>query len=124
MFYARYLRGALSTHVSRNKVRLLFGARQTGKTQLLRHLLAGESSHFFDLQETSERRRFEADPAVFGREVRALPRSTRNVVVDEIQKVPALLDEVQGLYDRSPSRWQFCRTFRVALCSNTGSPRS
>jgi predicted AAA+ superfamily ATPase len=110
MFYDRYLETALSGRLSRNKVRLLFGARQTGKTALLRHLLAGERTYFVDLQATADRRRYEADPAAFGREVRALPRSVRTVVVDEIQKVPALLDEIQYLYDRAPSRWQFYLT--------------
>jgi predicted AAA+ superfamily ATPase len=110
MYHRRFLERALSGPTSRHKVRLLFGARQTGKTQLLRHLLSGPGARFFDLQSAGERRRFEADPAAFSREVRALPRSVRVVVVDEIQKVPALLDEVQGLYDGSPKRWQFYLT--------------
>jgi predicted AAA+ superfamily ATPase len=110
MYHRRFLERALSGPVSRHKVRLLFGARQTGKTQLLRHLLAGPGTRFFDLQSAAERRRFEADPGAFTREVQAVPRSVRAVVVDEIQKVPALLDEVQGLYDTSPRRWQFYLT--------------
>lgn len=110
MYRRRFLEQALSGPVSRQKVRLLFGARQTGKTELLRHLLAGSGARFFDLQSSAERRRFEADPGAFAREVRALPGSVRVVVVDEIQKVPALLDEVQGLYDTSPRRWQFYLT--------------
>ena len=105
MYHGRYLERALSGPLSRHKVRLLFGARQTGKTLLLRHLLAGSEVRFFDLQNSSERRRFEADPGVFTREVRALPGLVRVIVVDEIQKVPALLDEVQGLYDAAPKRW-------------------
>ena len=107
MYCRRLLERALSGPVSRHKVRLLFGARQTGKTQLLRHLLAGPQTRFYDLQASAERRRFETDPGAFAREVRALPRSVGVIVVDEVQKVPALLDEVQGLYDASPRRWQF-----------------
>jgi predicted AAA+ superfamily ATPase len=110
MFYGRYLQEGLTGRVSRNKVRLLFGARQTGKTALLRRLLSESDTRFFNLQESQQRRQFEVEPAAFGREVRALPRSIRNVVVDEIQKVPALLDEVQALYDSSPARWQFFLT--------------
>jgi predicted AAA+ superfamily ATPase len=115
MYHRRFLERGLSGPLSRHKVRLLFGARQTGKTQLLRHLLGGSGTRFFDLQSAAERRRFETDPAAFTREVRALPlralpRSVRVVVVDEIQKVPALLDEVQGLYDSSPRGWQFYLT--------------
>lgn len=110
MYNQRHLEQVLSGPLSRHKVRLLFGARQTGKTQLLRHLLAGPSTHLFDLQDSAERRRFEADPAAFGREVRALPAAIRTVAVDEIQKVPALLDEVQALFDSAPRRWQFYLT--------------
>lgn len=62
MFYARYLEDMLSGGLSHNKVRLLFGARQTGKTSLLRHLLAGERTHVVNLQDAADRRRYEADP--------------------------------------------------------------
>ena len=110
MYHRRHLEQVLSAPVSRHKVRLLFGARQTGKTQLLKHLLDGPRTRFFDLQDSAERRRFEADPASFSREVRALPAAIRTVAVDEIQKVPALLDEVQALFDSSPRRWQFYLT--------------
>ncbi len=112
MYHSRFLERVLSGPVSRHKVRLLFGARQTGKTQLLRHLLARQQeTRFFDLQASDERRRFEADPGAFAREVRGAPcHAIRSVVVDEIQKVPALLDEVQSLYDRAPRRFQFYLT--------------
>ena len=121
MYYRRYLEDRLTGPVSRNKVRLLFGARQTGKTWLLRRLLAGEDTRAFDLQDTVARRRFEADPAAFSREVRALPRSVTSVVLDEIQKVPALLDEVQRLYDAAPSRWQFYLTGSSARRLRSGT---
>ncbi|MBM4335531.1 MAG: ATP-binding protein [Deltaproteobacteria bacterium] len=110
MFHRRWIEAALRGRVSASKVRILLGARQTGKTALLAKLLAGPGTHVVNLQDTGLRRRFEADPAAFAREVRALPRGARNVLVDEIQKVPALLDEVQALYDASPSRWQFFLT--------------
>ncbi len=110
MFHGRFLEIALSASTSRNKIRLLFGARQTGKTALLHHVLGGQRSHFVDLQSAADRRRFEADPGAFSREIQGLPRSVRAVVVDEIQKVPALLDELQGLYDSAPARWQFYAT--------------
>lgn len=110
MFYRRTLRGVLVSPVSRNKVRLLFGARQTGKTELLRRIVDPEHTLSFDLGRTAERRRFESDPARFGREVRALPRRIKNIVVDEIQKVPELLDEIQNLYDERKSRFQIFLT--------------
>lgn len=54
--------------------------------------------------------RIARDPSSFAREVRALPPSVRHVLVDEIQKVPALLDEVQALHDAAPGRWEFFLT--------------
>lgn len=110
MFYRRFLARSLSSRVSRNKVRLLFGARQTGKTELLRRIVPPETSVFFDLGASGQRRRFETDPARFGREARALPGRIRNIVVDEIQKVPALLDEVQNLFDERKDRFQIYLT--------------
>ncbi len=110
MFFRRSLLTALESVVSRGKVRLLFGARQTGKTLLLRHLLADQDPEIFDLQDASLRRRFEAEPARFGREVRALPRAKRAILVDEIQKVPALLDEIQALYDADRGAREFYLT--------------
>jgi predicted AAA+ superfamily ATPase len=110
MFFHRTLLGPLASGVSRAKVRLLFGARQTGKTQLLRHLLEGSETAVFDLQDSGLRRRFEEDPARFGREVRALPKEKRVVLVDEVQKVPALLDEVQHLHDSDPRGREFFLT--------------
>jgi predicted AAA+ superfamily ATPase len=111
MFFRRTLLTPLLSSASRNKVCLLFGARQTGKTALLRYVLKqSEGARLFDLQDSTLRRQLESDPARFSREIRALPKSTRTVVVDEIQKVPALLEEVQALHDQSPSRVRFYLT--------------
>ncbi len=122
MFFLRTLVGSLLSPIARGKVCLLFGARQTGKTALLRHILKqSEPAQHYDLQDSALRRQFEADPARFGREVRALPKRQRVVVVDEIQKVPALLEEVQSLHDSQPARWQFYLTGSSARRLRSGS---
>jgi len=124
MFFLRFAFGPLSSRVSRNKVRLVFGARQTGKTELLRRILPAETTFYLDLGVTSTRRRYETDPSAFGREARALPRRTRNILVDEIQKVPALLDEVQNLYDEAKTRFQIFLTGAVRHGGCGGSQRT
>jgi predicted AAA+ superfamily ATPase len=91
--YRRAIEDRLRSVDAAGKVRLIFGARQTGKTVPLRRLLPASSSQVFDLADSTLRRRLEADPAAFRREVQALPRSISHVAVDEIQKVPALLLE-------------------------------
>jgi len=53
---------------------------------------------------------YETDPGSLGRQLAALDRRVRTVVIDEIQKVPSLLDEIQAIYDAAPRRWQFVLT--------------
>ncbi len=110
MYRPRVLETRLLGSVSRNKVRFLFGARQTGKSSLLRHALPRERTRVYDLADASLRLRFEADPAALSREIRALPKAIENVVLDEIQKVPALLDEIQTLHDAAPRARQYFLT--------------
>lgn len=108
MYYPRLLSDHLEAPASRGKIRLLSGPRQTGKTVLIENGLRG--SHRIDLGAPSVRRAYEADPGRLARELAALPRTTRSVILDEIQKVPALLDEIQSLYDRDRRRFEFFLT--------------
>jgi ABC-type multidrug transport system fused ATPase/permease subunit len=62
-------------------VKLIFGARQTGKTVLLQRVLPEASSVIFNLLDSGLRRRFEAEPAAFRREVEALDPGIPHVVV-------------------------------------------
>lgn len=76
----------------------LWGPRQTGKSTLLRTLFP--SAPTYDLLSAREFRRLSADPGVFFEECAALPDKRQPVIVDEIQKLPALLDEVHSLISR------------------------
>ncbi len=69
----------------------LFGARGVGKSTWARETLAG--AHRFDLLDEGLFQSFLADPALFGAELRTLERD-RWVVVDEVQRIPGLLNEV------------------------------
>ncbi len=109
-YYQRLLHAKLSSKRSWNKVRIIFGPRQVGKTMLLKNILSEKDSIFYNLQDSVLRRRLERDPSIFTRELSALPSNITNVFVDEIQKVPSLLDEVQFLYDNDKTRFQFYLT--------------
>ena len=82
---------------------LLLGPRQTGKTTLMDRQQADYS---VTLMNSAERHRYERNPSLLPGEIEALPKSKfpeRHiplVTLDEIQKVPDLLDEVQVLCDR------------------------
>lgn len=72
----------------------LWGARQTGKSTLLRQLFP--EALWFDLLKSDIYRRYQKEPLQF-REV-ILANSVSNIViVDEIQKIPELLDEIHWL---------------------------
>lgn len=72
----------------------LFGARQVGKSTLLKERFP--HAIYYDLLKSNVRRRLKRNPETF-REALALKPAGTLVVVDEIQKVPDLLDEVHWL---------------------------
>lgn len=106
--YPRWIEQALEGAAARRKVRLLFGARQTGKSTLLKRLAPADAL-LLNLQDRRERLRFERQPDELVRLLRA-ERRGRVVVIDEIQKVPALLEEIQIVHDQAPGRFEFLLT--------------
>jgi predicted AAA+ superfamily ATPase len=69
----------------------LLGPRGTGKTTWVRQVLP--RAKVFDLLDESLYQSYLADPALFSRELNAIRRGSW-VVVDEVQRLPALLNEV------------------------------
>lgn len=72
----------------------LWGARQTGKSTLLRQLFP--DALWFDLLKSDIYRRYQKEPLQF-REVILAHTVSNVVIVDEIQKIPELLDEIHWL---------------------------
>jgi predicted AAA+ superfamily ATPase len=118
--HPRLLEDILQDKTSQDKVRLMFGARQTGKSTLLQRV-ADANARGFNLQEHRTRLDLERDPHVFTQILEADSSSPVVVCVDEIQKVPALLDEVQYLYDTYPGRFRFLLTGSSARKLKTSS---
>lgn len=77
----------------------LFGARGTGKSTLLRQALPKAETFTYNLLEPDTEDRLARDPRTLEREVLALPGTVRYVVVDEVQKLPRLLDVVHNLLE-------------------------
>jgi uncharacterized protein len=82
----------------------LFGPRGTGKTTWLRQVLP--DALWFDLLRTSLFLELSQRPDTFRQRVEALPRGAW-VVVDEVQRVPALLHEVHALISEHGRRYRF-----------------
>ncbi len=106
--YWRYLAQHIQHWSEKNYVQILFGARQTGKSTLLRSLFP-DAALWIDLSDPAERTRYLAQPGAFSAECRALPAGDGplSVVVDEAQTVPEIFNAVQSLYDADPQRWRF-----------------
>lgn len=80
----------------------LFGVRGVGKTTWIRTVLP--DAHVFDLLDESLYQTLLADPSSFAAEVAALSSGT-TVVVDEVQRIPSLLNEVHRLIERRRHRF-------------------
>lgn len=78
----------------------LIGPRQTGKTALVRHALPG--AKVYDLLDGDVFLMLSRRPAQLGEE---LGPKDKLVVIDEIQKLPALLDEVHRLIEQRGVRF-------------------
>lgn len=72
----------------------LFGGRQVGKSTLLKERF--KAAIYYDLLKSDLRRRLRRNPELFRNALMKEPEGTL-VIVDEIQKVPDLLDEVHLL---------------------------
>ncbi len=72
----------------------LWGARQTGKSTLLKSLFP--NALWFDLLKSDIFIRYQNSPHQFREVILAAPAANL-VIVDEIQKIPALLDEIHWL---------------------------
>lgn len=92
----------------------LWGPRQTGKTTLLRQRYG--DSRWVDLLKADQFRRYATRPESLRKEIEAADGETRpvHVVVDEVQKVPALLDEIHWLIEH--------REVTFALCGSSARP--
>lgn len=99
--YPRLLAGVLRS--SRRSV-LLLGPRQVGKSTLLGAL---QPDLTLNLASPATFRDFVGRPERLEQELEAAPPSTRTVFLDEVQRVPALLDAVQVFLDRRPARFRF-----------------
>jgi len=86
----------------------LWGPRQTGKTTLLRETYP--DALWIDLLKAEEYRRYLQNPELLRAEfaVDLSARSPRQVVIDEVQKVPQLLDEVHWLHENRGVHFALC----------------
>lgn len=101
-YIPRTIEQQIAHHLQRGKSILLLGPRQVGKTTLISRLKTDLQISFLS---PTTRLRYEQNPDLLSREIiSASERKKRNskflVVLDEVQKVPSILDIVQELIDK------------------------
>lgn len=86
----------------------LWGARQTGKSSYLKTHF--KKSAYYDLLDTHNAVRFTKAPHLLREEILALPKQKRThpIIIDEIQKVPDLLNEVHWLIENENLSFILC----------------
>jgi len=88
----------------------LFGARGTGKTTLLKSLAWFENVFYINLLKADTENRFARDPDSLASIVHGLPKHITHVIIDEVQKLPKLLDIVHDLIESDTSDKYFILT--------------
>ncbi len=83
----------------------LFGPRGVGKTTLLHAAFPKEQCLWLDLLTAEFEAQFSDDPDELAALVRALPAEKTHVVIDEIQKIPKLLDVVHQLIEDTDKKF-------------------
>ncbi len=101
MYFKRLKVEELAQDLRKGRSLLLLGPRQTGKSTLIKEVLQSFPDRLeYPLQLPSVRMKLESDPEIIRREVDALGEKRRPLIfIDEIQKVPAILDVLQYLLD-------------------------
>ncbi len=83
----------------KNKSFFLFGARGVGKSTLLHQSFSEKDSLWINLLGAEEESRFSRHPEELAIIARSLPATKKYIIIDEIQKIPKLLDIIHALIE-------------------------
>ncbi len=101
----RIIQEDLVKSVDKRQSFFLLGPRQVGKTTLIQELLAGNSDvHSIPLQDPNLRLAYERDPGLLTRQF-SVTGTHKTIFIDEVQKVPELLDAAQLLIDEKKANF-------------------
>ncbi|MBU1122673.1 MAG: ATP-binding protein [Candidatus Omnitrophica bacterium] len=89
----RQIEGKLKKYVEQFPVIVLTGARQAGKSTLLKQLFKGENWEYVNFDQRGILERVKADPDLFVKDI------SSNIIIDEAQKVPELFHSIKWRVD-------------------------
>ena len=96
--------------LSRNYSSFLFGARSTGKTTYLQKHFLPETTYIIDLLDIEVEDRLSQNPSLLKNILDQLNSAYTHIVIDEIQKVPRLLDVIHQYIQKNENRFFFILT--------------
>lgn len=86
------------------KAVLVTGARQVGKTTMLKHLAEGQSRTYVSLDNSMARTLAQTDPVLFFQTYKP------PIIIDEVQKAPQLFEQIKIMCDESEEKGLFWLT--------------
>lgn len=87
------------TDILEDGSQFLFGPRQTGKSSYINNELKRDAVLYWNLLDVSLVSHVRTDPALLRNQLRMTGKNSGLVILDEIQKVPFLLDEIHSLIE-------------------------
>jgi uncharacterized protein len=107
---SRWQTATVNTLTKERRVLLLAGPRQCGKTTLVRQLVA-DDVEYRTLDDSTLKEAAEADPGGFAQHHKKM------LIIDEIQRVPALLPAIKKIVDENDRPGQFLLTGSANILS-------
>lgn len=105
VYLPRNLEKNITEILASGKNILLLGPRQTGKTTLINQIFANKR---MNLANPKDRLRYEKNPAILTSEIEEIAEKADKlpiIIIDEIQKLPTLMDAIQDLIDRQVAQF-------------------
>lgn len=115
--YQRWLKNIVQSAMKTRRVLLLSGARQCGKTTLARELL-DKNSEYRTLDDIGLRQLAASDPNGF------VKHNKSTLIIDEVQRVPALLSAIKMVVDTDTRPGQYLLTGSANIQSLPGAQES
>lgn len=115
--YKRWQRRTIEQALLTRRVALLVGARQCGKTTLAKELVCADVA-YRTLDDLSARQIAETDPHGF------VKHAAKTLIIDEVQKAPALLSAIKIRVDENTRAGQYLLTGSADIQSSPGARES
>jgi len=110
----RKIESKLIKYLDNFKIVVVSGARQTGKSTLVKYIAGKRGLNYVSFDTAKYRNLASSDTEVF------LKQQQPPIAIDEVQKVPQIIEEIKYIADNSPGNGQFLLTGSVDLLA---SPR-